>query len=116
MIRSGTDQGRIAIRSSITLLGPADTGSVRPLIVGSNQILTDSSGVVIRGAAGSSRVELRGLRFDTLYQAITVRYADTVVINGVDLQSPKSSIASIYVDSVGALYLKRCRLSGPSSQ
>ncbi|MBI4420599.1 MAG: right-handed parallel beta-helix repeat-containing protein, partial [Gemmatimonadetes bacterium] len=112
LIRTGRYEGRIAIEKNLTLLGPADSGAVRPLISGKPGTPADSSGVHINGGP---RVELRGLRFDTLYQAVTIRWADTVFLTGVAFRARSASVYTVFVDSVRALRVRRSRFDGAAS-
>lgn len=109
LVRSGRYEGGILITRSVTVLGTADTGLARPFISGRTTPPADSNGVVITGGA---RVELRGLRFDTLYQAVRIKTADTVVLSDDAFRARSVGLATIYVDSVRALRIRRSRFDG----
>lgn len=109
-VRPGRYAESVTVRTGVVIEGDTSMGGLRPLIAASDG--AGSNGFVVDGP---SRVELRNLRTDTLYTAVSIPTADTVVIDNVEFRLRESGSASIDAGTVGALYVLRSRLFGPAT-
>ncbi len=108
-VRPGTYGDGTWIDGSVVLEGDTSLGGTRPFIAANASY---STGFFLDGG---SRVEIRGFVFDTVYQAIGVGTVDTVALDNLEFRMRATGSASVYIDTVSALYVHRSRFFGAAT-
>ena len=117
-IRSGRYAEYVEVGKRLALVGKVTSPAGPPVISEPAEYYGETSdgGVTIYGSGtGTGQVLLRGLRFDSIYQAVSVYDGDTVAIEDVDFAVSTWSDGAVYVDTAAALLVQRSRFRGSRS-
>jgi len=105
-VRPGRYAEALTVERGVVLEGDTTGGALRPVL----SVPGPSTYSIT--VLGARRLELHNFRSDSLYRAMDIAFADSVLLRNVEFRQSQSGVTTIDIDTVTALEIEQSRFFG----
>lgn len=105
-VRPGRYAEALTVEQGVVLEGDTTGGALRPVL----SVPGPSTYSIT--VLGARRLELHNFRSDSLYRAMDIAFADSVLLRNVEFRQSQSGVTTIDIDTVTALEIEQSRFFG----